>query len=225
MEVKHIWVHLDPETKKIVAVKAMDNARKDAFDAATYAVRYLCDFEPFAEASREIMSENELTKKVKEILNSAYGVKGSPESVDRYRELKKKTFNDIREEYGFPRRVSFGDPFIKLMSAPAPPIDEENFQLLLKRMSDMSKEIEKRTGGAITQGTYVIEECSELTKELTKLARGKGEESAIIEEAIDILASVSVLLTNIGGMNETSVKRRIGEKYRRALSRWAIGEI
>lgn len=43
-------------------------------------------------------------------------------------------------------------------------------------------------------GTYIIEECSELIKELTKEARGKGNLIHIIEEMGDVLMDMMIYL-------------------------------
>lgn len=47
----------------------------------------------------------------------------------------------------------------------------------------------------VPQSVYVIEECSELIKELMKQQRGKGSEEDILAEASDVLTTVFVLLT------------------------------
>lgn len=53
--------------------------------------------------------------------------------------------------------------------------------------------------------TYVIEECSELIKELTKKQRGKGSDSAIIAEACDVLTTVMLLLYDLGVPEEQAI--------------------
>lgn len=44
----------------------------------------------------------------------------------------------------------------------------------------------------ISQSTYVIEECSELIKELMKEQRGKGSEENILAEACDVYSTRSL---------------------------------
>lgn len=72
---------------------------------------------------------------------------------------------------------------------------------------------------AIPQGVYVVEECSELAKELMKEQRKKGNEFSIIDEACDVLTTVFVLLHHYG-VSEWDVKQRILAKCNRALDRY-----
>lgn len=69
------------------------------------------------------------------------------------------------------------------------------------------------------QSVYVIEECSELIKELMKQQRGKGSEKDILAEASDVLTTVFVLLTQYG-VTEDFVKEQILYKCNRALERY-----
>lgn len=77
----------------------------------------------------------------------------------------------------------------------------------------------------IGQDTYVIEECSELIKELTKKRRGKGNDSAVVDEACDVLTTILVLLHDLGVSNELIVVNIIF-KCTRAVNRFnGSGEI
>lgn len=71
----------------------------------------------------------------------------------------------------------------------------------------------------IPQGVYVVEECSELTKELMKEQRKKGNDFSIINEACDVLTTVFVLLHHYG-ISEQDVTQRILVKCNRALERY-----
>ena len=71
----------------------------------------------------------------------------------------------------------------------------------------------------VGQDTYVIEECSELIKELTKKRRGNGNDSAIVDEACDVLTTVLVLLYDLG-VSEQLVLENIIFKCTRAVHRY-----
>ncbi len=73
------------------------------------------------------------------------------------------------------------------------------------------------------QGLYVVEECSELIKEIVKDQRGKGVKEDQIAEACDVLASTFVYLHQLG-VTEDEVRQRILYKYDRALTRYANKE-
>lgn len=77
--------------------------------------------------------------------------------------------------------------------------------------------VDSRSG--VGQDTYVIEECSELIKELTKRRRGKGNDSDIIDEACDVLTTVLVLLHSMD-VKEQTVCDKIVSKCRRAIDRY-----
>lgn len=71
----------------------------------------------------------------------------------------------------------------------------------------------------VSQSVYVIEECSELIKELMKKQRGKGSEKDILAEACDVLTTTFVLLTQYG-VSRDYVKNQILYKCNRALERY-----
>lgn len=71
----------------------------------------------------------------------------------------------------------------------------------------------------MSQGVYVIEECAELMKELTKKERKKGSDRHIIEEACDVLTTVAVLLDDLG-VSEEEIRQSILFKCNRALDRY-----
>lgn len=81
------------------------------------------------------------------------------------------------------------------------------------------KFIEKvRPKAPCSQAVYVTEECAELTKELAKRARGKGNVNAIRSEACDVIASTLILVRELG-MSEDEIKQHIMAKYSRAIKR------
>lgn len=71
----------------------------------------------------------------------------------------------------------------------------------------------------VGQSTYVIEECSELIKELMRERRGKGSDEAIISEACDVLNTIFILLVHYG-VSEDLVREKILSKCNRALERY-----
>lgn len=71
----------------------------------------------------------------------------------------------------------------------------------------------------LNQSVIVVEECSELIKELMKKERKKGNNQLIIEEACDVLAAVFVLLYQYGA-SEDNIRSNIFHKYNRALARY-----
>lgn len=95
---------------------------------------------------------------------------------------------------------------------------------LLKRMVAMVAQISAKTNGRVDQRTYVLEECSELIKELTKDIRDKGERAAIVEEAADVLGTIEILLA-IMGVDKAQIPEIIRAKRKRALSRWTNNEL
>lgn len=77
----------------------------------------------------------------------------------------------------------------------------------------------------VSQSVYVIEECSELIKELTKQQRGKGSEKDILAEACDVLTTIFVLLSYYD-VSKIYIKDQILYKCNRALVRHSkTGEI
>lgn len=83
---------------------------------------------------------------------------------------------------------------------------------------------EMNLDSGVSQSVYVIEECSELIKELTKKERGKGDDANIFDEACDVLTTVCVLLHQHGA-SVNDVKERMMFKCNQALERYrANGE-
>lgn len=68
------------------------------------------------------------------------------------------------------------------------------------------------------QDIYVIEECSELIKELAKIRRGQADAKDIFEEACDVLATVLVLLYDLN-VSEKDIFDQIMFKLNRAILR------
>lgn len=71
----------------------------------------------------------------------------------------------------------------------------------------------------ISQDTFVIEECSELIKELTKNQRGKSSKNDIVSEACDVITSVLVLF-RLMHVPEEHVYEQIEYKCNRAVQRF-----
>jgi len=89
----------------------------------------------------------------------------------------------------------------------------------IKAVSEMDAQ------SGVPQSIYVIEECSELIKELMKKRRGKGSEKDIVAEACDVLTTTFVLLTQYG-ISKEYVKAQILYKCNRALDRYQkTGEV
>lgn len=96
---------------------------------------------------------------------------------------------------------------------------ENSVEDAVKAVSEMDNQ------SGVSQSVYVIEECSELAKELMKKQRGKGSEQNIVAEACDVLTTVFVLLTQYGVSREY-VKGQILYKCNRALDRYnKTGEV
>lgn len=71
----------------------------------------------------------------------------------------------------------------------------------------------------IPQSVFVIEECSELIKELAKSRRGKDNEEDVIAEACDVLTTVLVLL-RIMRTPDDVILNNIIYKCNRAITRF-----
>lgn len=78
---------------------------------------------------------------------------------------------------------------------------------------------EINTSSGVSRNVYVVEECSELIKELMKQQRGKGSEKDILAEACDALTTIFVLL-NQYGVSRSFVREQILYKCNRALERY-----
>ncbi len=87
----------------------------------------------------------------------------------------------------------------------------------LKEAIHSVSQIHAETGAK--QDVYVIEECSELIKELMKKQRGKGVDANIIAEACDVLGTTCILLYEYG-VSPEFVKEQILYKCNRALERY-----
>lgn len=77
----------------------------------------------------------------------------------------------------------------------------------------------QRVPGYPDQSVFVIEECSELIKELTKRQRNKGSDDRVKEETIDVIASCYVLLKTME-ISDSDIEAGISYKYNRALDRY-----
>lgn len=93
------------------------------------------------------------------------------------------------------------------------PRPDDSVEKAVKAISEMD------ISSGVSQSVYVIEECSELIKELMKKQRGKSSEKNILAEACDVLTTTFVLLTQYGASREY-VKEQILYKCNRALERY-----
>ena len=93
------------------------------------------------------------------------------------------------------------------------PRPDNSLERAIKAVSDMNSRPD------VPQDVYVIEECSELIKELMKKHRGKGSEKDILAEACDVLTTTFVMLTQYG-VSRDYVKEQILYKCNRALDRY-----
>lgn len=92
-------------------------------------------------------------------------------------------------------------------------IEENSLKKFITSICDINA-----TSG-VPESVYVIEECSELIKELTKKERGKGDDTKIFDEACDVLATIFVLLYQLES-TESKVKEQIISKYERCINRF-----
>lgn len=72
----------------------------------------------------------------------------------------------------------------------------------------------------LPQELYVIEECSELVKELVKKYRGKNNHNEIVDEACDVLITVLTLLYR-ENVEPEEIIHRIKFKCKRAVQRFS----
>lgn len=75
----------------------------------------------------------------------------------------------------------------------------------------------------IPQEIYVIEECSELLKELSKKARGKENVDSIIEELCDVVCTTLILLYKFK-ISDQYIQNQVTFKMKRAIDRADDGE-
>lgn len=98
-------------------------------------------------------------------------------------------------------------------------LSDDKVEKAIKAVSAMD------ASSGVSQSVYVIEECSELIKELTKQQRGKGSEKDILAEACDVLTTVFVLLSQYD-VSRIYVRDQILYKCNRALERYRkTGEV
>ena len=82
-------------------------------------------------------------------------------------------------------------------------------------MTERIKELAKLNGLNVVMN-LVIEECSELIKELTKAHRGKGDVSNIEEEIADVLLVIYQLM-HLLDISEDDIKKIAEEKTERTM--------
>lgn len=90
---------------------------------------------------------------------------------------------------------------------------EPTIEQVLKNLNDIHHI------AGIAQSVYVIEECSELTKALSKGSRGKGSEEDVLAEACDVITAVFGFLMD-HGVSREYVKDQILYKCNRAIERY-----
>ena len=84
---------------------------------------------------------------------------------------------------------------------------------------------QQATRDDVPQSVYVVEECSELIKELTKQQRGKSSNEKVVDEACDVLLTTIVLLKQLH-VSEEDICNNLQYKLQRALDRYnKTGEI
>jgi len=96
------------------------------------------------------------------------------------------------------------------------------------RITDRSSKLDKAIIAAADvnnqvdtpQYLYVIEEMSELTKELIKVQRGKGDDKKVLDESCDVLLTIMTMLYQYGA-HTSDVIDAIVFKSNRAVERLA----
>ena len=89
-------------------------------------------------------------------------------------------------------------------------------------MKEQIKILADRNG--MNESYYVIEESSELIKELIKYKRGFNNKDKIVEECADVLLTINILLTAMG-ISDEEVNKIMASKAIRAVERGKkIGE-
>jgi NTP pyrophosphatase (non-canonical NTP hydrolase) len=89
-------------------------------------------------------------------------------------------------------------------------------------MKEQIKILADRNG--MNESYYVIEESSELIKELIKYKRGFDNKDKIVEECADVLLTINILLTAMG-ISDEEVNNIMTSKAIRAVERGKkIGE-
>lgn len=83
----------------------------------------------------------------------------------------------------------------------------------------LNKLLEVNQTSGISQDNYIIEECSELMKELVKYRRKKSSKGIIVEEACDALAAIFILLKEFGVSRE-EIEYQIVNKCKKACRRY-----
>lgn len=82
-------------------------------------------------------------------------------------------------------------------------------------MTERIKELAKLNGLNEVMN-LVIEECSELIKELTKAHRGMGDVSNIEEEIADVVLVIKQLM-HLLGITESDIEKIVEEKVERTM--------
>ena len=94
-----------------------------------------------------------------------------------------------------------------------------------RRIADLDRKVDEAIQSVanlecdVPQEVFVIEECSELTKELTKARRGKGDQNHTVEEACDVITSVLILLRKMY-VSDYDIRNSIISKCERAVNRF-----
>lgn len=83
---------------------------------------------------------------------------------------------------------------------------------------DLEKVAKINEESGIPQQVFILEECSELTKEFMKQQRGKATIDDILPEAIDVITTLFVFFTQLN-VSEEGVIQFMRYKLERAIKR------
>lgn len=96
------------------------------------------------------------------------------------------------------------------------PQHNTNLDELIERVADINGRAKD-----VTQDTLIIEECSELIKELCKLRRDIGDPNHVIEECCDVLCTIYVYF-KILSVRKGDVDEIMMRKLLRTIGRYDV---